>query len=152
MSPTWAMTASGNSPPTCARRARTWSPSLNPSVSPAGQAAAPAQEFDRYRITPVPEQRYEPFALTDVQQAYWIGRSDLLVLGNIACHIYAEIEFDDFDLDRFNVAWQTLIERHDMLRTLVLPDGRQQVLEQVPPYQIEVLDLRAPSPKPPRGA
>ena len=29
-----------------------------------------------------------------------------------------------------------------MLRAVVLPDGQQQILETVPPYQIEVLDLR----------
>ena len=39
-------------------------------------------------------------------------------------------------------AWRQLIERHDMLRVVVLPDGRQQILEHVPPYQVQVLDLR----------
>ena len=40
------------------------------------------------------------------------------------------------------LAWRRLIARHDMLRAIVLPDGQQQILETVPPYQIPVLDLR----------
>ena len=29
-------------------------------------------------IVPAPEQRHHPFPLTDMQQAYWIGRADSL--------------------------------------------------------------------------
>src|SRR5690242_5233739 len=35
-----------------------------------------------------PDQRYAPFPLTDVQQAYWLGRSGAFVLGNVAAHVY----------------------------------------------------------------
>src|SRR5436853_1882957 len=73
------------------------------------------------------EQHYDPFPLTDVQQAYWVGRVQGLALGNIAAHSYQELECKDLDLDRFNSALQRLIDRHDMLRAVVLPDGRQQI-------------------------
>ncbi|HEX9942664.1 MAG TPA: non-ribosomal peptide synthase/polyketide synthase [Thermoanaerobaculia bacterium] len=93
-------------------------------------------------LVPRPEERYQPFPLTDVQQAYWVGRSGAFELGGVATHSYLEIESAELDLRRFERAWQRLINRHDMLRAVFLPDGRQQVLEAVPPYRVEVLDLR----------
>ena len=93
-------------------------------------------------IEPAPDQRHEPFPLTDMQHAFWVGRSGVLELGNVANHGYYEIECIDLDLERLNRALQKLIERHDMLRAIVLPDGQQQIQGTVPPYQIEVLDLR----------
>jgi amino acid adenylation domain-containing protein len=99
------------------------------------------------RIIPNPTQRYQPFPLTDVQQAYWIGRSGAFELGNIATHGYQEIESIDLDLERLNLALWQLIERHEMLRTVVLPDGQQQILQTVPKYQIQVLDLRGQNPE-----
>ncbi|MEC4892951.1 MAG: amino acid adenylation domain-containing protein [Oscillatoria sp. PMC 1051.18] len=93
-------------------------------------------------IKPAPELRYEPFPLTDMQYAFWVGRSGVLELGNVANHGYYEIETGNLDIDRLNQALQKLIERHDMLRAIVLPDGQQKILSDVPPYQMKVLDLR----------
>lgn len=93
-------------------------------------------------IKPAPDLRYEPFPLTDMQHAFWVGRSGVLDLGNVANHGYYEIECHGLDLERLNEALPKLIDRHDMLRAIVLPDGQQQVLKQVPTYQMEVLDLR----------
>jgi hypothetical protein len=98
------------------------------------------------QIIPDPQQLHQPFPLTDIQHAYWIGRIGALELGNVACHNYFEIDIEELDLDRYVLAWQRLIERHDMLRVVFLPDGRQQVLEHVPPYEIDVLDLRGETP------
>ncbi|HEX3642149.1 MAG TPA: condensation domain-containing protein, partial [Ktedonobacteraceae bacterium] len=94
------------------------------------------------RIEPDPERRYEPFPTTDVQQAYWVGRHAAFEIGNVGNHGYIEVEATDLDLDRFNRALQRLIERHDMLRAVLLPDGQQRVLEQVPPFLIKIVDLR----------
>jgi amino acid adenylation domain-containing protein len=88
-----------------------------------------------------------PFPLTDIQQAYWVGRNASYGLGNVACHSYTEIQFADLDMERLNLAWQRLIDRHDMLRAIVLPDGQQQILDKVPRYNIEVLDLRRQEPE-----
>jgi amino acid adenylation domain-containing protein len=93
-------------------------------------------------IVPDPEQRHLPFPLTDIQQAYWIGRSGDFELGNIATHFYIEIESDHLNIERLNLAWQRVIDRHEMLRAVVLPDGQQKILDQVPPYQFDVMDLR----------
>jgi amino acid adenylation domain-containing protein len=105
------------------------------------QSSSPASA-----IVPDAEARYQPFALTDVQQAYWVGRVGAIELGNIATHSYREYELIDLRIERFNWAWQQLIERHDALRIVFLPDGQQQVLSSVPAYQIPVHDLRGLEP------
>ncbi len=92
-------------------------------------------------VTHDPQRRHDPFPLTDVQQAYWIGRMGAFDLGNIATHAYLELESDGLDIDRLTQAWQKVIDRHDMLRAVVLADGRQQVLRDLPAYVIEVDDL-----------
>ncbi len=89
-----------------------------------------------------PENRYAPFGLTDIQHAYWIGRSGVTELGDVACHVYFEIATEQLDLDRYTVAWQRVIDRHDMLRAIILPDGHQQILENIPPFLIHITDLR----------
>lgn len=96
-------------------------------------------------LVPMPDQWFEPFALMEMQQAYWIGRSEAFELGNVATHIYQEIECPDLDLERFNCAWQQLIERHGILRSIVLPEGMMQTLDHVPFYEIAVTDLRGRS-------
>ncbi len=98
-------------------------------------------------IVPAPDQRYQPFPLTDIQQAYWMGRSGAFELGNVATHVYIEIGSSSLDLEQLSAAWQKLIERHDMLRAVVLPTGEQKILEQVPTYEIKVLDLNGLEPE-----
>ncbi|MEG5063358.1 amino acid adenylation domain-containing protein [Microcoleus sp. B3-A4] len=98
-------------------------------------------------IAPDPQNRYKPFPLNEMQQAYWIGRNSFFEMGNVAIHGYVEIESDELDLERFSLAWQRVVERHDMLRAIVLPNGQQQILENVPAYKIEVLDLRSLAPE-----
>jgi SagB-type dehydrogenase family enzyme len=87
------------------------------------------------------DERDQPFPLTSVQQAYWIGRSRAFAL-NVTPASYVELECDGFDLPRFEHAMARLIERHEMLRAVVLPDGRQRILPSVPPLRVEEIDLR----------
>lgn len=94
------------------------------------------------QLTPDPDNRHHAFPLNDIQEAYWLGRSGLFEIGNVAAHVYAEFETEDLDCDRLNDALQHLINRHDMLRAVILPDGKQQILESVLPYNMEILDLR----------
>lgn len=100
------------------------------------------------QIVPVPEQRHLSFPLTDIQQAYWVGRSGVYSLGNVATHCYFEIEGTDLNLERINRAWQRLIDHHEMMRTVIMPDGQhQRILDQVPSYQIKIKDLRGKDPE-----
>ncbi|TWP53789.1 amino acid adenylation domain-containing protein [Lentzea tibetensis] len=86
--------------------------------------------------------RYEPFPLTETQQALWIGRGSAVDFGNVGCHGYFEWERDGLDVDRFRAAWRKLVRRHDMLRAVVLPDGTQRVLPETDGEDIRVADLR----------
>ena len=92
-----------------------------------------------------PAGRYDPFPLTEIQHAYWIGRIGAFELGNVGTHIYLEFDLPILDVDRINSAWQRLIDRHDMLRAIIQPDGRQRVLREVKPYRVATLDLRGAS-------
>jgi hypothetical protein len=83
-----------------------------------------------------PAARFEPFPLTDVQQAYLLGRESALELGNVTSTFYAELDTVDLDLDRVEAALNQMIVRHDALRTVVLPDGYQQVIAHVSHYQL----------------
>lgn len=86
--------------------------------------------------------KHEPFPLTDMQQAYWAGRSAAFELGNVATHGYSEFAFDTLDIDQFVNALRNLITRHDMLRAVVASDGHQQILDRVEDYSPEVINLR----------
>ncbi len=97
------------------------------------------------RIELDPAGRYDPFVLTDVQQAYWVGQTDAYELGNVGAHVYQETQFAGLNLQHLETALRKLIDRHDMMRMVILPDGRQQVLERVPDYEIQVFDLRGQS-------
>lgn len=90
--------------------------------------------------------RYDPFPLTDVQAAYLLGRKDAFDYGGTACQVYAELAFAELDPERLEQAWNTLVERHDMLRATVHVEGYQQIARDVPPYRIRVDDLRGQDP------
>jgi yersiniabactin nonribosomal peptide synthetase len=98
-------------------------------------------------VVPNPDDRYEPFGLTETQQAYWIGRTDAVELGGVGCHGYWEWESDGLEPDRFDRAWRRLVDRHEMLRTVIRPDGTQRLLAEVPDYGIPRLDLRDETPE-----
>ncbi|MDN5916864.1 MAG: condensation domain-containing protein [Pseudonocardia sp.] len=101
---------------------------------------------DRPVIVPDPDAASEPFPLTDVQSAYLLGRRDAFGYGGVACHAYLEAAFADLDPQRLQDAWRALVARHGMLRAVVHPDGHQQVLPEVPDYDIAVADLRGADP------
>ena len=108
----------------------------------------PFAEFEPLpEIHPDPQDRYHQFPLSDIQGAYLIGRSDNVELGNISCQTYSEVDVSDLDHERLETALQTMIERHEMLRCIVLPDGHQQILKDVPRYQVRQNDLRGLEPR-----
>jgi hypothetical protein len=89
-----------------------------------------------------PETANEPFELTEIQQAYWVGRGKAFELGNISTHVYLEFEKASLDVGRLERAWQRVVARHGMLRVVIDRDGRQRVQSEAPPYRIDVADLR----------
>ncbi|WEF32911.1 non-ribosomal peptide synthetase/type I polyketide synthase [Pseudoduganella chitinolytica] len=86
--------------------------------------------------------RFAPFPLTNVQQAYQLGRSSSFGLGNVATHIYQEHAFTSLDVGRLESSLNALIARHPALRT-VFGESTQRILEQTPRYRIAVHDFLA---------
>jgi pyochelin synthetase len=67
-----------------------------------------AREFGPGLIA-APQDRHEPFPLTDVQSAYLLGRSEAFDYGGVACHGYLELALPDGDEQRLEDAWNTLV-------------------------------------------
>lgn len=99
------------------------------------------QQWQRWKALDV-ESATPPFALTDIQHAYWIGRSKSLALGGVSCHVYFEWRIAGFDVDRFESAWNRVIARHGMMRACVDDSGQQRILHRVSHYTITRDDLR----------
>ncbi|TQL37537.1 non-ribosomal peptide synthetase/type I polyketide synthase [Salinispora arenicola] len=100
-----------------------------------GRAGVPVATVD-------PATLHEPFPLSEIQQAQWIGRRGNFQLGNVAAHIFWEVEAEHLDVDRLQRAWHAVEERHPMLHAVVLADGQQRILPDVGPYQFPTVDLR----------
>ncbi|MDH6113664.1 amino acid adenylation domain-containing protein [Kitasatospora sp. MAP12-15] len=111
-------------------------------VSPNTPATAGPRRTGLPVMEADPAARYEPFALTDLQQAYLVGRSNAFALGNVSTYFFIEVDLEVVDLPRLDDALQQLIARHDMMRAVVTPDGYQRVLPEVPRYVIRTTDLR----------
>lgn len=93
-------------------------------------------------IQPDTGHMYEDFPLTDVQHAYWIGRSGLYDLGNVSTHCYFELDAEELDTERAEQAWNLLVQRHGMMRAVIQPNGKQRILEHAPAYHIAVMDVQ----------
>ncbi|TSC25948.1 non-ribosomal peptide synthetase/type I polyketide synthase [Corallococcus sp. Z5C101001] len=88
------------------------------------------------------EARHQPFGMTDLQQAYLLGRTRSFELGGVSTYFFIEVDLLGVDLERLGASLDVIIQRHDMLRAVVTPDGQQRVLPTVPPFVIRTVDLR----------
>lgn len=93
------------------------------------------QESATITLQPDPDSANAPFPLTDIQQAYLLGRNAAFELGNISTHGYREIEVSNISVQKVTSALNALIARHGMLR-MIVEDGQQRVLPTVPTYDI----------------
>lgn len=82
----------------------------------------------------------EGFPLTLLQRGYLIGRGGSVEMGNVASHVYHEID-GCWDIGALESALRAVVARHGMLRTRFTADGRQ-VTEPVAEVRIGRLDLR----------
>ncbi len=94
-----------------------------------------AQETASAQIVSIDEeQRCKPFALNDVQYAYWAGRDNPnMLLSQNACCSYFEADLSNVDPDRFVEALKKLEERHDMLRCRITEDAVQYIAKEAAP-------------------
>ncbi|WP_350304703.1 amino acid adenylation domain-containing protein [Photorhabdus viridis] len=84
-----------------------------------------------------PAQKHLPFALSDVQSAYFVGRHAMFDYGGVGCHGYFEILTEHWDVKRLEQVWNQLIQRHDMLRAVFTVQGQQQILPEVDRFTID---------------
>lgn len=98
---------------------------------------------DKYpRIEGDPAKRFDPFPLTEIQSAYYVGRSGKYELGDVSTHCYFELEGENLDPERLSLAWNACIRRHDMMRVRIRPDGMQEILPEVEEFRPVITDLR----------
>lgn len=95
---------------------------------------------EQHRVVADPANRYAPFPLTGMQQAYLLGRSTAFAFGGVPCHGYAELDVAVLDTDRLERVWNRLIRRHDMLRAIIDADGTQRILPDPGAYRLTVVD------------
>ncbi|WP_431290920.1 amino acid adenylation domain-containing protein [Burkholderia cepacia] len=91
--------------------------------APRGASSAPDVEAAEAGDVDV----HAPFDLSAVQQAYWLGRGDGEVLGNVSCHAFLEFRSRAIDPVRLDAACRLVRERHPMLRAR-FAGGRQQIV------------------------
>ncbi|WP_196223243.1 non-ribosomal peptide synthetase [Roseibium sp. RKSG952] len=82
----------------------------------------------------------EPFSLSHVQQAYYIGRQGAGGVGDVSCFAFTAFDFPDLDVQRLALAFNKVVSAHPALRTVFLENLSQKVLERVPAVEIPVTD------------
>lgn len=87
----------------------------------------------------------KPFELTDVQYSYFVGRKKDLEENNVATHCYFEIDGNNINIDNLENAWNQLIIKHGMMRSIITENGMQKILKKVPYYKFNINDLRGQS-------
>ena len=65
-----------------------------------------------------------------------MGRGDYFAYGNTACHIYQEFSYDKLNVKKVERVWNSLIKKHDALRTVIYEAGYQKVLERTPHFTV----------------
>lgn len=110
-------------------------------AQPSGPAPAGAADG-----TTIGAGSFEPYPLTEVQYAYWVGRRNDQVLGGIGCHAYLELDGRDIDPNRLARAWEQVQRQHPLLHTRFTADGLQQTVCDFVPRPLEVTDLRTADP------
>lgn len=96
---------------------------------------------DNTRITADVEHASDPFPLTEVQNAYLLGRSGTFSLGGVATHCYFELDGEDLDISRAQASLNDMIKYHGTMRLVISYDGTQRILPEVPEYHINTVDL-----------
>lgn len=85
------------------------------------------------------------FPLTDIQRAYFMGRSSQLTLGGAACQFYYERVCDELDVPRFIKAVQDTTHRHPMMRVEILSSESQVILPLTEALSAPEHDLKSAS-------
>jgi pyochelin synthetase len=93
------------------------------------------------RIEPDEEHLYEPFAPTDLQQAFIIGSREGFQY-HVRPHQYSELDFDELDPHRFGAALNEAVRRQRKNLVVVRDDLLLQTVRDPAPVPVTVCDLR----------
>ncbi|AOM39965.1 non-ribosomal peptide synthetase [Xenorhabdus hominickii] len=105
----------------------TFTATLSPLLDPLSEISS-SKEQDK--------DEYQPFPLTEVQQAYLVGRHPGFTLSGVGAHFFIEYRIEQLDVQRLNRVLNRLILRHPVLRTIVI-NGQQQILKNVPLFSVK---------------
>ncbi|MEI5995275.1 condensation domain-containing protein [Candidatus Enterococcus mansonii] len=90
------------------------------------------------------DNRYKEYGLSDVQKTYWAGNKGTLELGGRLSNIYASIVLNKGSMflsmlikQRIQQAIESLVNEHDILRTIILEDFMQKTLDNTPSFKVE---------------
>ena len=92
-------------------------------------------------------EKYNPFPLTDIQESFSVGKYFGKNFDNVGCHVYFEFEEENLDIQRLNETWNRLVDYHEMLQVVILPDRKQRIKKDIPNYDFVVYDMREKSPE-----
>lgn len=79
----------------------------------------------------------DEFEATNIQKAYLSGRNDSFELGRFNAHYYFELDFP-YEVADLEKSIGQMLERHEVLRSIFLKNGNQQVLSDLPKYLVAV--------------
>ncbi len=81
------------------------------------------------------------FKLTPIQLAYIVGRESVYELGNVNAHYYIEFKVKDINREGIEKAVNKVIANQEGLRTLIYDSGTQEVMKDVPYYNVKELKI-----------
>ncbi|ELR66769.1 Long-chain-fatty-acid--CoA ligase [Photobacterium marinum] len=84
---------------------------------------------------------YQPFPMTPIQQAYYVGECGGLKQSTLPC-FYHEYRLHDVDLGRLEAAIRALIKDFPVLRLKFFEDNRQQVVPWNDDWRLDIRDFR----------
>lgn len=96
-----------------------------------------AERFEFEQITHDRENENEPFPLTEVQNAYFLGRNGSFNLGEVSTHCYFELDGESLDVEKAGKALNDMIQTHGAMRLVIDDNGTQRILKKVPEYEIK---------------
>ena len=105
-------------------------------------------EFEAEETLPTlrtnPDAADVPFALTNVQRSYWIGAQGMKNMSGVTTHAFCEVVGENLDMQRLENALNQVIAEQGMMRAVVLNDGTQKIMPEVPHYSINIRTVEAP--------
>ena len=83
---------------------------------------------------------HEPFPMSDLQGGFYLAQ-DAAMEWHVRPHAYAEKDFDDLDVARYEAAWNRTLQRHGRDIVVLRSDGQLQAVRDPAPLRCMLHDL-----------